>query len=66
MVVRDPIEVTLKKGWNKVLIKLPIGKFSIPEVRLTKWMFAAAFVTKDGKKAAPGLIYSTTNPELPE
>lgn len=58
MVGRDPIPVELKKGWNKVLIKLPIGKFSIPQVRLTKWMFAAAFVTPDGTDRIEGLVYS--------
>lgn len=58
MVARAPILVTLKKGWNPVLIKLPIGKFSIPQVRLTKWMFSALFVTTDGKERVPGLIYS--------
>lgn len=59
MVGRDPVPVTLNKGWNTVLIKLPIGKFSVPEVRLTKWMFSAAFVTLDGKDRIENLIYST-------
>ncbi|MGL4993795.1 MAG: family 20 glycosylhydrolase [Bacteroidales bacterium] len=58
MVGRAPIEVQLKKGWNKVLVKLPIGKFSTPEVRLTKWMFSAAFVTLDGTDRIEGLVYS--------
>lgn len=57
-VVRDPTSVTLHKGWNKVLLKLPVGKFSIPEVRLVKWMFTAVFVTEDGERAVDGLIYS--------
>ncbi len=56
--VRKPIEVKLNKGWNKVLIKLPIGQFSTREVRLVKWMFTAVFVTPDGKQETPGLIYS--------
>jgi len=55
---RPPIAVHLKKGWNKVLLKLPVGKFSTPEVRLQKWMFTFVFVTPDGKKAMPGLIYN--------
>ncbi|MGL4909143.1 MAG: family 20 glycosylhydrolase [Bacteroidales bacterium] len=59
MVGRDPISVMLNKGWNTVLIKLPIGKFSVPEIRLTKWMFSAAFVTLDGKDRIENLIYST-------
>lgn len=57
-VVRDPVSVTLQKGWNKVLLKVPVGKFSIPEVRLVKWMFTAVFVTPDGEKAVDGLVYS--------
>ena len=43
---------------NKVLLKLPVGKFSTNEVRLVKWMFTAVFVTPDGDKAVEGLIYS--------
>ena len=55
---RKPISVELKRGWNKVLIKLPVGEFSTKETRLVKWMFTFAFTTPDGKHAAPGLIYS--------
>ena len=55
---RYPLQLTLQKGWNKVLLKLPIGNFSTPEVRLQKWMFTFVFVTPDGKKAVDGLIYS--------
>jgi hypothetical protein len=54
----EPIQVQLNKGWNNVLLKLPIGKFSTPEVRLQKWMFTFVFVTPDGKDAMPGLIYN--------
>jgi hypothetical protein len=57
-VVRPPIEVNLHKGWNKVFLKLPVGKFNTPEVRLVKWMFTAVFVTLDGQKAVDGLVYS--------
>lgn len=57
-VVRPPVPVVLQRGWNKVLLKLPVGKFSTPEVRLVKWMFTAVFVTPDGSKAVDGLIYS--------
>lgn len=57
-VVRPPIPVHLEKGWNKVLLKLPIGKFSTSEVRLQKWMFTFVLVTPDGEKAVDGLIYS--------
>lgn len=57
-VARPPIGVSLHKGWNKVLLKLPIGKFSSKEIRLVKWMFTAIFVTPDGKNAIENLIYS--------
>jgi len=57
-VARPPIPVHLNKGWNKVLLKLPVGKFTTPEVRLVKWMFTAVFVTPDGENAVEGLIYS--------
>ena len=55
---RPPLQVSLEKGWNKVLLKLPVGKFSTPEVRLQKWMFTFVLVTPDGKERAEGLIYS--------
>ena len=57
-IANDPIRVQLNKGWNKVLLKLPIGKFSTPEVRLQKGMFTFVFVTPDGKDAMPDLVYS--------
>lgn len=54
---RPPVEVALKKGWNKVMWKLPVGKFTTEEVRLVKWMFTTVFVTPDGRKAVGNLIY---------
>lgn len=48
-VSRPPIEITLDKGWNKLLLKLPIGKFSTQEVRLVKWMFTAAIIDEKYK-----------------
>lgn len=57
-VVRPPLSIQLHKGWNKILLKLPVGKFTQPEIRLVKWMFTTVFVTLDGKKAVEGLIYS--------
>ena len=57
-VSRPPILVGLNKGWNKVLLKLPIGKFSSNEVRLIKWMFTVVFVTPDGTDAVEGLVYA--------
>ena len=55
---RPPIPVSLEKGWNKVFLKLPVGAFSRPEVRLVKWMFTAVFVTPDGKNALDNIVYS--------
>ena len=57
-VARPPLQINLRKGWNRILIKLPIGKFTIPEVRLNKWMFTAAITTTDGSKALPHLQYA--------
>lgn len=56
-VARPPLTVTLNEGWNKVLLKLPIGKFATREIRLQKWMFTFVFVTPDGKQAVEGLVY---------
>ena len=58
MVTSDPILINLNKGWNKVMIKLPVGEFQTPEIRLVKWMFTFVFTTPDGKEAVPGLLYS--------
>lgn len=55
---RPPLRVQLQKGWNKVLLKLPVGGFRSPDVRLVKWMFTAVFVTPDGERAVEGLVYS--------
>lgn len=41
---RPAIDITLKKGWNKLMLKLPVGKFSSKEPRLVKWMFTAAIL----------------------
>lgn len=41
---RPAIDITLKKGWNKLMLKLPVGKFSSKENRLVKWMFTVALV----------------------
>lgn len=57
-VARPPLLVHLDKGWNKVLLKLPVGRFTTPEVRLVKWMFTTVFVTPDGEKAVDRLVYS--------
>lgn len=51
---RKPIPVELRAGWNRIMLKLPVGeRFSSPETRLVKWMFTASFVTLDGRSALP-------------
>lgn len=55
---RPPMPVHLDKGWNKVFMKLPVGRFTTPQTRLVKWMFTAVFVTPDGSRAVDGLTYS--------
>lgn len=40
-VSRPPIEISLQKGWNKLVLKLPVDRFSCRETRLVKWMFSA-------------------------
>lgn len=56
--VRPPLMIILNKGWNKVLLKLPIGNFSTSEVRLVKWHFNFVFVSLDGKEEIKNIIYS--------
>ncbi|SMO85526.1 Glycosyl hydrolase family 20, domain 2 [Saccharicrinis carchari] len=55
---QKPQLVTLQKGWNKILLKLPVGQFTTKEVRLVKWMFNAVLVTPDGNKALDNIVYS--------
>lgn len=40
---REAVPVHLQDGWNWILVKLPVGAFTTPEVRLVKWMFTCAF-----------------------
>ncbi len=55
---RPPLQVQLHRGWNDVVIKLPVDKFNHPATRLVKWMWTFVLTTPDGKDAAPGLIYN--------
>ncbi|MCU4174209.1 hypothetical protein [Carboxylicivirga sp. N1Y90] len=55
---RPPISITLNKGWNKVLLKMPVGKFKSDEIRLVKWMFNAVIVTPEGRDALEDIVYS--------
>lgn len=60
--VREPLPVLLQKGWNKLLIKLPVGNFTSPDYRLVKWLFTCVFVRKQGQlwETADDLIFSPT------
>lgn len=49
---RPPSFFLLNKGWNKIVLKLPVGEFSTSQLRLVKWMFT--FVILDGE----ALLYS--------
>lgn len=62
---RPPVMISLNKGWNSIVIKLPVGRFTTSETRLVKWMFTAMIVTPDGKAKPEGLIYSPER-KLPE
>lgn len=53
---REPLQVTLRQGWNKVFIKLPY--VSAPGVRLNKWLWTFVLTDPEGKDALDGLIYS--------
>ncbi|MDE1191741.1 MAG: hypothetical protein PW786_06355 [Arachidicoccus sp.] len=45
---RKPMTVHLQKGWNTILVKLPVGKFdSGIWYSPVKWMFTAAFVKNE-------------------
>ena len=52
---RAPTKVHLKKGWNKILLKIPHGKKS------WKWMFTCTPIlsSKNGIREAEGLKFST-------
>lgn len=56
--VRKPLPITLNKGWNKLLLKLPIGAFNTPEIRLVKWQFTCVVVTPEGNDTPKGIKYS--------
>jgi len=55
---RLPSGIRLMKGWNSLVVKLPVSRFSTPETRLVKWMFTAMIVTPDGKGQPEGIVYS--------
>lgn len=55
---RPPVAIELKKGWNKIFIKLPNN----PDggVRLNKWMFTFVVTDCKGENALENIIYSPT------
>jgi len=53
---RPPLPVKLKKGWNKVMIKLPY--VSTPGIRLNKWMFTFVLTDSSGRNALENITYS--------
>lgn len=59
---RPAIAITLRKGWNRLLLKLPVGTFTTPETRLVKWAFTAAISVSDEStiytSATPPKIYN--------
>ncbi len=54
---RPVVKLKLKKGWNKVLIKLPNHGFGLGAVRLVKWMFTFALTTTDGREELKTIVY---------
>lgn len=52
---RPLTKLSLRKGWNKVFLKLP---YVDAPYRLDKWMFTCVFTDPTGLKAAEDLVYS--------
>ena len=52
---RPAAPISLKMGWNKVLLKLP---FNPNGTRLKKWMFTFVLTDKSGRNALDNIIYS--------
>lgn len=55
---RKPVPVKLRKGWNKVLVKLPYITLDRGTVRLNKWYFQFVLTDPEGREALDGIIYS--------
>ena len=53
---RKPVCITLEKGWNKVLIKLPYKETK--GIRLNKWMFTFVITDLSGKETLSDIIYN--------
>ncbi len=52
---RPAAPISLKMGWNKVLLKLP---FNPNGTRLKKWMFTFVLTDKSGRNALEDVVYS--------
>ncbi len=55
---RPPVTVSLRQGWNKVLVKLPY--VATEGVRLNRWMFTFVLTDTEGNRALDNVIYSPT------
>lgn len=55
LTARKPVVVQLRRGWNKVFIKLPY--VAAQGVRLNKWMFTFVLTDIEGKDALPDIVY---------
>ena len=58
---RKPVAISLRRGWNKVVVTLPYDR--APGVRLNKWMWTFVITTPDGRHALDGITYSATPQE---
>lgn len=53
---RVPVKIRLKKGWNKIFLKLP--HVNSGGTKRDKWQFTFVITDLDGRNALDGLIYS--------
>lgn len=58
---RKPLPVTLREGWNEVMLELPHVR---PDgLRLDKWMWTFVLTDLEGRNAAEGITYSSQRHE---
>ncbi|WP_461489866.1 family 20 glycosylhydrolase [Pontibacter sp. HJ8] len=54
---REPVALPVKKGWNTVLVKLPVGSFKGKDWQTpVKWMFTFVPLDLNGKEAASTVV----------
>ena len=51
---RPPVRIRLRRGWNRVFLKLPYVSCGI---RLNKWMFTFVITDLEGRDALDGIEY---------